>query len=1031
MTFYADLHVHSRFSRATSRDCNLEQLAYWARRKGLAVVGTGDFTHPGWRGEIREQLVPAEPGLFRLRSDLEQILERRLPPSLLAGTPGASAPGASPARFMLEVEISTIYKKKDRTRKVHHVVFVPDLDSAERFVARLERIGNLGSDGRPILGLDSRDLLEITLESGAGCSLVPAHIWTPWFSALGSKSGFDAISECYGDLAGHIFAVETGLSSDPSMNWRVSGLDAYRLVSNSDAHSPAKLAREACVFDTDVNYFAMRRALETGEGYGGTVEFFPEEGKYHLDGHRKCGVRLSPEETRKNKGRCPVCGKPLTVGVMYRVVELADRPAGARPQGAAPFRSLVPLPEILAEILGVGAGTRTVARAYEAMIRKLGSELFILDRAPIGEIARAASPRVAEAVARMREGRVRREAGYDGEYGTIRLFEPGELKSDAATGLLLDVPAEAPARPTRRPRTSAEVATGAGAPSRRKPRPAATPPGMLRETRAVHLAPTLFGILGDLDPEQRAAAGITRGALLITAGPGTGKTRTLTHRIAHLVADHDAPPEQCLAVTFTRRAAAEMRERLLTLLPERGSRVPVLTFHALGYTLLREHADRAGLPAGFRVAAEAERSRLRAEDPDGYATAMRTRGWVDFDDLIALTVRLLESHADVLAACRDRYRWISVDEYQDVDEQQYRLVRLLAPPGGNLCVIGDPDQAIYGFRGSDVRFFRRFVEDYPDAKTVQLTRNYRSNRTIVDASLRVITPATLVEGRSLEALFDDPERVTLHEAATDRAEAEFVVHTVEQLIGGSTFFSMDSGRVADEQPETYSFADFAVLYRTEAQADALCEAFHRSGMPYQRRSHAPLGEEPLVQRIVSAMQELPGEAPPIDRLARAVERFREDENSRDAERFARALRPLAERAGAMPEFLSELALGTDADLWDPRADAVSLLTIHAAKGLEFAAVFLVGCEDGILPLRWGRGRDTGNTDEERRLFFVAMTRAGRRLFLCHARKRAWRGKIRERTPSPFLRDIEEALLARSRTRLPRRRRPAHRQLDLF
>ncbi len=286
MRFHADLHVHSKYSRATSRDLDLEHLAQWACRKGIGVVATGDFTHPAWRAELENKLVPAEGGLYRLRADDEAAIARTLPAACRA-----------PVRFMLEVEISTIYKKGERTRKIHHLIYAPDFATVDRISARLARIGNIASDGRPILGLDSRNLLEIVLEASPDAYLVPAHIWTPWFAALGSQSGFDSIKECYGDLAEHIFAVETGLSSDPPMNWRVSFLDRYRLVSNSDAHSPGKLGREATTFDCERDYFAIKRALETGEGYVGTVEFFPDEGKYHLDGHRKCAVRLEPKET--------------------------------------------------------------------------------------------------------------------------------------------------------------------------------------------------------------------------------------------------------------------------------------------------------------------------------------------------------------------------------------------------------------------------------------------------------------------------------------------------------------------------------------------------------------------------------------------------------------------------------------------------------------------------------------------------------------------------------------------------------------
>jgi DNA helicase-2/ATP-dependent DNA helicase PcrA len=419
--FHADLHVHSRFSRACSKDCDIEHLAWWALRKGITVTGTGDFTHPAWMAELKETLVPAEPGLFRVRDDLKARLRRDVP--------GACEPGA--VRFMLSVEISTIYRRDDRTRKVHHLLYAPDFESAERITEALAKIGNLASDGRPILGLDSRDLLEITLSGGPGCYLVPAHVWTPWFAVLGSKSGFDAVADCYGDLADHIFAVETGLSSDPAMNWTVSSLDSYRLVSNSDAHSPPMLGREATTFGTALDYFAMASALRTGEGLLGTVEFFPEEGKYHLDGHRKCGIRVEPAQTRSLGTICPGCGKPLTVGVLHRVAELADRPDGFRPPAAAGFTSLVQLPEIVGEIFSTGPKSKKVTSEVSRLVAALGPELGILCEIPPDEIGRVGGARLGEAITRLRRGEVIRDAGYDGEYGTIRLFEPDELTASA------------------------------------------------------------------------------------------------------------------------------------------------------------------------------------------------------------------------------------------------------------------------------------------------------------------------------------------------------------------------------------------------------------------------------------------------------------------------------------------------------------------------------------------------------------------------------------------------------------------------
>lgn len=415
MSFHADLHVHSKYSRATSRDLDLERLAWWAAIKGIAVVGTGDCVHPAWSAEIRDKLVPDGGGLFRLKPAIEADVGKTLPPSC-----------RTVVRFLLSGEISTIYKKGDKTRKVHHLVCLPDLDTVDRLAEKLGRIGNIASDGRPILGLDSRNLLEMVLESSPHACLIPAHIWTPWFAALGSQSGFDSIADCYADLADHIFAVETGLSSDPSMNWRVSSLDRYRLISNSDAHSPPKLGREATRFTCEPDYFEMLRALKTGEGYGGTVEFFPEEGKYHLDGHRACDVRLDPKETRALGGRCPVCGRPVTVGVAHRVDMLADRNSPSPPPTAGTVDSFVPLPEILSELLGCGVASGAVRHAYDHVIAALGPELAILGAVPIRDIA-ATTPLLGEAVARLRSGSVIRQAGYDGEYGAIRLFAAGEL----------------------------------------------------------------------------------------------------------------------------------------------------------------------------------------------------------------------------------------------------------------------------------------------------------------------------------------------------------------------------------------------------------------------------------------------------------------------------------------------------------------------------------------------------------------------------------------------------------------------------
>ena len=758
--FHADLHIHSKFSRACSKDCDIEHLSWWALRKGLRVLGTGDFTHPAWAAELKDTLVPAEPGLFRIRPDLERRLVRDSP-----------ATCAGSVRFLLSVEISTIYRREERTRKVHHLLYAPSFEAADRITQALAKVGNLASDGRPILGLDSRDLLEITLSAGPGCFLVPAHVWTPWFAVLGSKSGFDAIRDCYADLADHIFAVETGLSSDPAMNWTCSSLDPYRLVSNSDAHSPPMLGREATVFGTELDFFAMADALRTGQGLDGTIEFFPEEGKYHLDGHRKCGIRISPEQTRALAARCPECGKPLTVGVLHRVAELADRPAGFRPAGAAGFTSLVQLPEIIGELLATGPKSKKVAREVSRLVAALGPELSILREVPLDDLARAGGSRLGEGIARLRRGEVIADAGYDGEYGTIRLFQPGELDGAA----LFAVPAQPPsARGNQDPAERTGVSAAADRPAARRGAAAAaasadgtSADGTSADGTSADGAATGTGsVLDGLDRQQRAAA-TAAGPLLIIAGPGTGKTRTLTRRLAHQILERGRPARQFLAITFTRRAAQEMQDRLAGLGASRAGELTVTTFHGLGLRILREYHAEAGLPERFEVADEAARLRVAAGltgserdgrrlagDPEG-RLALRQElarlGLVDFDGLTEMSAALLAGTPAIAAGLRARWPYISVDEYQDIDATQYDLLRAISGDGAGLTAIGDPDQAIYGFRGADVGIFGRFTADFPAATTVELTTNYRSSPPIVTAAMQAISPATLVPSRAAGA----------------------------------------------------------------------------------------------------------------------------------------------------------------------------------------------------------------------------------------------------------------------------------------
>lgn len=409
MKMIADLHIHSRFSMATSKEGTPENLDFWARKKGISLIGTGDFTHPVWREELKERLVSEGNGLYRLKDAYVKEESRKFPGE---GT-----------RFVVSGEISSIYKKNGKTRKVHNVILLPSLEAADSMAQRLEKIGNIHSDGRPILGLDSHDLLEMMLDVCPEGILIPAHIWTPHFSVLGAKSGFDSVEECFEELAPYIHALETGLSSDPAMNWRISKLDRYQLVSNSDAHSPSKLGREANLLDIDCSYEGLYRAIQTGEGLEGTVEFFPEEGKYHFDGHRKCGVSLSPVEAERLGGICPVCGKKLTMGVDHRVEQLADRAEGFVKKDGKKYESLVPLPEVISACMGYSTASKKVQGCFEQMIQTLGTEFDILRNVPSEDIKSCAGERIAEGIENVRTGNVKRIPGYDGEYGKIELFE--------------------------------------------------------------------------------------------------------------------------------------------------------------------------------------------------------------------------------------------------------------------------------------------------------------------------------------------------------------------------------------------------------------------------------------------------------------------------------------------------------------------------------------------------------------------------------------------------------------------------------
>ncbi|MDR0557404.1 MAG: UvrD-helicase domain-containing protein [Treponema sp.] len=1048
MRIIADLHIHSRFSRATSKKLTPAYLDRWAAIKGIDLVGSGDCTHPAWLAELKEQLEEAEPGFYTLkdsiRSDFEaaESVAARLPkPFRASGVSDDASPGC---RFVLTGEISAIYKKGDRTRKVHHLVILPDIKAAETFQSLLERVGNIRSDGRPILGIDSRDLLRLLLDADDRSLLIPAHIWTPWFSALGAKSGFDSINECYGDLTPYIPAIETGLSSNPPMNWALSSLDRFSIISNSDAHSPDKLGREATIFEMDRSYASLSKALrleaegQKKEDVAGTIEFYPQEGKYHYAGHRKCGVSMSPEDAAQSAGVCPRCGKPLTGGVINRVLELADRPVdewGVCPPSwtgtnKRPYVSLIPLRELLGEALNTGGTSKKVEGAYTALIEKAGDEIGILMDMPIDKIEAQSIPSVSgellsQAVARMRAGHVFIQAGYDGEYGVIRVFDPrveGSQKSSRDETLFKEEAANPPPPLPQKSARTAEI-------------PLARTPPQAAETRMPDAKQPF-----SLDAEQKEAVLYAGNRALVIAGPGAGKTAALSARVAHLVQNGE-DGASILAITFTVKAAGELRERIsktiAAMTAPAGSATSAdaaiaATFHAFCTSLLKEQAgQQTPLFDSFRIIDSEDRERLLREicqeaggavktralgdyidekkrllmlphektpsektllllmdEPDGAKTAA-TRHWAfdaidtgaefnaekdllyaayqnrlhkeaayDFDDLVFETVRLLAEHPHVLSHYRKRFRFIFVDEYQDINFAQYALIRLLTSETTSLWVIGDPNQAIYAFRGADKRFIDNFKTDYPDARIFHLTRSFRCAASIMAVAGRLVD-ADIHGAGNIAGVAMNGVALSRSCYASEKAEAESIARNIAALIGGTSFFALDSG-VAEGNAGNAAMEDCVVLVRVATLADPVAAALADHGIPFT---------------LIKEQD---------DTLGITVHGAR-------------------------------------------------LMTMHASKGLEAEHVFIPALEDGLLPFTlYGDTRDS-HIEEERRLLYVAMTRAKRGLYLSWAKKRMFQNRVMENKPSRFLSALEPFVpLAQERPR-PRRGNTldAPIQMDLF
>ncbi len=1086
--YIGDLHIHSRYSRATSKDCTPEHLDLWARKKGIHIVGTGDFTHPAWREELKEKLEPAEDGLYVLKKEYR--------------IGGAGESGMQP-RFVVAGEISSIYKKGDRVRKVHSLLLLPGLEAAEALARRLELIGNIHSDGRPILGIPCRDLLEIMLETCPEGIYVPAHIWTPHFSLFGAFSGFETIEECFEDLTPHIHALETGLSSDPPMNWRVAALDGFHLISNSDAHSPAKLGREANLFDMELSFQGLAGAIQEGKGLEGTIEFFPEEGKYHFDGHRKCGLCISPQETAKYGGRCPVCGKKITIGVLNRIEQLADadREEGFVLPAGRPFESLVPLPEVIGASMGISAAGKKAVETYERMIRNLGPELAILREVPVEDIRKAAGPLVAEGIRRLREGKVERTPGFDGEYGKIGLLSPEDISSlegQMSFFTAQELRAMEKGHQERNPETDmahkgSDMGEQAGGKRHREmpeetdasgrqdselPGEAAGPGDSKAKAEAGSRS-------AGLNPRQQEAVERIAPSVAVIAGPGAGKTRTLTYRLRYLLEKRGIAPEEITAVTFTNKAAEELRARMEAESavregqpgPLSGNRkgrratdIQIGTFHAICSRFLQESGlsfvvadeglqmelaqralrefDGKESPGKFLQELSKEKNGLYDDSEPAdrknpriyeyYQKLLRQAGALDYDDLLLETLRLLEELPED-APERRCFSYLLIDEFQDINPLQYRLVREWSRGGKELFVIGDPDQSIYGFRGCDPKVFSRLGEERPDLVSIRLEENYRSAPPILNAALGLIShnPG---QPRGMKAMAGHAERpappVRMVSAEDERREAIFVAKEITRQIGGIDMLDTDRNS-AGENRAVRGFSDMAVLYRTHRQAALLEKCLRQEGIPYvvagredflrEREVRAALyffryvlypGEEAseaLCRRLLGPAL---GEGPE-ERIGLLVEKYRKKV------RKSRPVKLLEEWCGdvepenpdnmkkltdmsvlypTMEGFLQTLSFGEDGDIRRNggrkfTADAVTLMTLHGSKGLEFPVVFLYGMDKGRFPLEFGGGGT--DMEEERRLCYVGMTRAREELILVGGKE-----------SSPFLQELPTGCVSR-------------------
>ena len=932
--------------------------------------------------------------------------------------------------FLLTTEISNIYKKGGKVRKVHNVLMIPDFRTASLIQQKLKLLSfNITSDGRPILGMDSYELFRLVLDINPQCVLVPAHIWTPWFSVLGASSGFDSIEECFEDLTPHIHTLETGLSSDVPMNRVVGKLDRFHLISNSDAHSPDRLGRNANIFFCDKSFDAIIEAMASHRSE--TIDLFPQEGKYHFAGHRKCNVSLPPDEAAYHQGICPVCYKKLTSGVLDRVFQLASKTLPDEESISPRFHYIIPLPEIIAEIIHTKSASKKVMEKYFQILKILGPELKVLLEIPCSQIAEHAGGELAEAIERLRQRRVMITPGYDGEYGTIKVFRPGEAQSYAQKSSLFH-----DENPLNRPTAYPLLSFNIHHVLEQKIRYSAIPDSSSEQD-------TVYPTTDDL---QKAAIAHDEGPAIAIAGPGSGKTYVLTERIARLISQNIAPSEKILAITFTTRAAQEMRQRLMShpSLHQQASSLSISTIHALGLQILREIPSYSS----FKLISETEKikiiqSLLQVQNyspvkivnyisllknhalnfrfdvtfqkiANQYQFYLLNNQLMDYEDLILLPLNFLQEDAEFRSQIQNRNGFILIDEFQDVNPAQYEFLKIIShPQENNVFAIGDPFQSIYGFRGAYSGIFETFLQDFPQATTYHMGKSYRCGDKILKAAYEVIGSENPLEG------LPEKGKVNIVQHATDKSEAEFIARSIDAMTGGTRFFAYDSG-VAQAQTEI-PLSEFTILCRTTRQFPAIIAALNNHGLPYQTAQAGNLLDSELLSEIILYLRKIlenPEENKcTVENLLKAYFEQNLSEKNDTIDNRNIFMEIAKDFGNDLKSFIDFIDLNAPTGLYEAKENAVQLMTLHAAKGLEFEHVFISGCEEGLIPYSLFENQET-DPEEEKRLLFVGMTRAKKTLTLNYADSRKIFHRNMKLPPSHFLAAISPANAIRTKSNLP-------------